>query len=155
MSKRRLIVVGLAASLLIVGAAALLFSQDSSAPEPLATLSPSPSASPSPTSQPVAFEQDPHDDAELNQQSESAANPVLTKLPYGNSFFELDFGGSRGNKYVLRATIFYVKDKENPSVKIEQQKPRVIEYLRGIGQPDGTYEIDYQPKATSNSYNLS
>jgi len=153
---KKLFIVLAVVLLLIFAATALLVSKSGTprqSPMPMNTPSNTPSPSPSPLVD--SYSEDPHDDAEQAQQEEGRTNPVLTHLPYGNRFFELDFNGNRENKYRLRATIHYAKGVDDPAKKIEQQKPFVIQYLRSIGQPDGTYEIDYQTNAIDNSYNQS
>ena len=98
--------------------------------------------SPSPTS---TFNANPHRESEAVHQAERQENPVLRELPENNRHWSLTFNGSAGNRYKLRAVVYYTPDQD-PSRKIAQQKRFIIGYLDRIGQPRGTYVVKYEAK---------
>jgi hypothetical protein len=83
-----------------------------------------------------------------SRQDEARANPIFQNLPYSGSEFKLTFGysGVTGNKYSLIAYVT-VAPGENADAKIKQEQPKVIKYLQSIGQPDGTYTIEYETQS--------
>ncbi|MEX2209778.1 MAG: hypothetical protein WD603_00335 [Patescibacteria group bacterium] len=141
MSRKRLLLIAAAALLVLVALITVVFFGSEPDDEPGTTpASPTPDLSPS-----LPLDEDPHAGAFEEHQEEGDRNPVLSALPYGNDHWELTFNGSAGNKYKLLATVYYA-DGEDPSKKVSEQRPYVIEYLRKIGQPDGTYVIDYETR---------
>ncbi len=142
MSRKRLLLI---AAIALVFLAALIVAVLSGSGEPNAEPTPSPDpATPTPSPS-FPLEEDPHAGAFEEHQEEGARNPVLSALPYGNDYWELTFNGSTGNKYKLLATVYYTEG-EDPSKKVSEQRPYVIEYLRKIGQPDGTYVIGFETR---------
>lgn len=138
MSKRRLIVIGLIATIAVI-AIALTFLGDRQPTAPA-------EATPTPTPSPEYFDfEDEHEGAAEAHQAEGKENPVLTALPENTRFWSLTFGGSVGNKYRLRATVYYTPG-QNPSQKVAQQKKYITQFLDNIGQPRDTYVIVYETK---------
>lgn len=118
-----------------------------------------PTAEETPTSRasasPAPFGTKQQDADELVQQRhqiEGETNPLLTKLPYTNEFFTLTYGvGDERARYVLEASVYYVVGQEDPQQKVARVKPMILRYLREIGQPDNTYDIEYIPTPSDNS----
>lgn len=150
MSKKRLLVIFIAIIVVLLVGAALLILQNGERPAPAVsspstTPSPTVSGSPSPTELPNV-----HSNSEGEHAAETAANPILRALPYQNSYWSIDLGGSRKGKYVVEAVIFYHPGVDDPNQKIEQQKPYIQQFLDSTGQPSGTYEVEYTAEYKEN-----
>lgn len=142
MNKQRLILIGAGAAAVVVAAALFVWL---TRPEPTA-LVPEPTISATPSASPAASEApDVHHGVEEAHQQEGAANPILRALPHQTAYWRLDFDGSQGDRYQLLATVEYVPGKDDPAVKIAEQRPFIEAYVRSTGQPDGTYVIEYEP----------
>ena len=107
---------------------------------PTVTPSATPTVQPSPGSTPDGEEYE-------TKLSEDASQPFVTALPKETPYWSLTYGGKNGDKYVFRATVYY-GEKENPDEKVKQQEPFIVDFLRKVGQPDGTYVIQYKTQQT-------
>lgn len=122
-----------------------------SGPEPAPEILPSASPSATPSGTPLPEDGEVVTDGEDREsydakQREVANNPLLDQIPKYTNYWSLTFDGVQGDKYALTAVIFY-KSPENPQAKVEQQKPYILNFIRGTGQPDGTYTVTYRPEA--------
>ena len=111
---------------------------------------PSPAVSPDPISSSPTIGPVNHEETDTGA-NEATANPIVRILPHNTAFWSLDFDGSVGNQYRLLA-IVYVPVGSDPAVVIAQQKPYIEKFVRDSGQPDGTYQIIYEPRTVDNSF---
>lgn len=145
--KKILIIGGVSAAIVAIVAVVIL---SRSTPEPAPEILPSASPTASPTPELPYSDGHVHSDGEDLQsfdakQREVASNPLLEQVPQYRDYWSLTFDGVQGNQYALVATVFY-RSNENPQAKIDQQRPFILDFIRGTGQPDGTYTITYQAK---------
>jgi hypothetical protein len=136
----------------LVGVTIFLITRSPAKPRPSApevtatpTVEPSGTPEPSPTSsQPLS--EDPEYQAVLK------ANPILAQLPHNTRYWALrQFDGQSEGAYRLIATIYY-EPGQNADQKIAQQRPYVEAFIRGTGQPEGSYVVEYKAQMANDTY---
>lgn len=133
---RRKLIIAAAVAITIITGLVLLFVRSQGKPESVPTVAPSAVST---------FDTDPHQESETVHQVERERNPILRELPENNRFWSLSFNGSVGNKYKLRAVVYYTAGQD-PDERISQQRQYILAYLDRIGQPRDTYVISYESK---------
>lgn len=74
-----------------------------------------------------------------------ANNPVLRYVPKSTPFWMVEYlgGDSVDSKIPLTVTVFILPDR-NPEDVISSQYPRIEAWLAEIGQPAGTYTLQFK-----------
>jgi hypothetical protein len=72
--------------------------------------------------------------------------PFVKVLPKRTPYWSLTYGGKTGGLYLFVAHVFYARGQD-PQQVIDKQRPYIEQFVKSIGQPDGTYTIQYATTA--------
>lgn len=105
-----------------------------------------------PTAEPSASES-PHHEADgphfhlgiedvMAFERETAENPLLSRLPHDTPYWSLEFRGTVGGTWLVRAVI-HGDDSQTRDQMIAAQRPHIEAFVAGTGQRAGSYTLEY------------